>query len=159
MKAAILFGSKSDAQTMKKAADVFRQLGISFSSHAVSAHRSPELLAGILGGLEKDGTEVIIAGAGLAAHLPGVIASKTLIPVIGVPLNAGGLGGLDALLSIVQMPKQIPVATVGIDNAANAAYLACQILAIKYPELSKALMDFRKQMKDELAKESEGVAL
>jgi 5-(carboxyamino)imidazole ribonucleotide mutase len=159
MKAAILFGSKSDAQTMKKAADVFRQFGVSFSSHAVSAHRSPELLAGILGGLEKDGTEIIIAGAGLAAHLPGVIASKTLIPVIGVPLNAGGLGGLDALLSIVQMPKQIPVATVGIDNAANAAYLACQILSIKYPELSNALADFRKQMKDELAKESEGVTL
>jgi 5-(carboxyamino)imidazole ribonucleotide mutase len=159
MKAAILFGSKSDAQTMKKAADVFRQFGVAFSSHAVSAHRSPELLAGILGGLEKDGAEVIIAGAGLAAHLPGVIASKTLIPVIGVPLNAGGLGGLDALLSIVQMPKQIPVATVGIDNAANAAYLACQILSIKYPELAKALADFRKQMKDELAKESEGVTL
>ena len=159
MKAAILFGSKSDAQTMKKAADVFRQFGVSFSSHAVSAHRSPELLAGILGGLEKDGTEVIIAGAGLAAHLPGVIASQTLLPVIGVPVNAGTLGGLDALLSIVQMPRPVPVAAVGIDNAANAAYFACQILALKYPELQKSLANFRKQLKEDLAKESAGVEL
>jgi 5-(carboxyamino)imidazole ribonucleotide mutase len=97
---------------------------------------------------------VIIAGAGLAAHLPGVIASQTLIPVIGVPISSGGLGGLDALLSIVQMPKQIPVATVGIDNAANAAYLACEILAVKYPELKKSLIAFRKKMKEDLAKES-----
>jgi 5-(carboxyamino)imidazole ribonucleotide mutase len=154
MKAAILFGSKSDAQTMKKAADVFREFGVSYASYTVSAHRSPELLAEILRGLETDGTEVIIAGAGLAAHLPGVIASQTLIPVIGVPIGSGGLGGLDALLSIVQMPKQIPVAAVGIDNAANAAYLACEILALKYPELKKSLTEFRKNMKENLVKES-----
>jgi len=155
MKAAILFGSKSDAQTMKKAADVFKEFGVSYDSYTVSAHRSPELLAEILGALESGGTEVIIAGAGLAAHLPGVIASQTLIPVIGVPIGgSGGLGGLDALLSIVQMPKQIPVATVGIDNAANAAYLACEILAVKYSELKKSLMEFRKKMKEDLAKES-----
>ena len=159
MKAAILFGSKSDAQTMKKAADVFREFGVSYISRAVSAHRSPELLAEIIEYLESDGVEVIIAGAGLAAHLPGVIASRTLIPVIGVPLNAGALGGLDALLSIVQMPKQVPVAAVGIDNAANAAYLACQILAVKYPELQKSLADFRKRLKEDLEKESEGVEL
>jgi 5-(carboxyamino)imidazole ribonucleotide mutase len=150
MKAAILFGSTSDMQTMKKAADVFREFGVSYTAHTVSAHRSPELLEKILGDLEADGTEVIIAGAGLAAHLPGVIASRTLIPVIGVPLNAGGLGGLDALLSIVQMPKQIPVATVGIDNAANAGFLACEILAVKYPELKKELANFRKKMKENL---------
>jgi len=154
MKAAILFGSKSDAQTMKKAADVFKELGVSHDAYVVSAHRSPELLAEILGALEAGGTEVIIAGAGLAAHLPGVIAGQTLIPVIGVPLGgSGGLGGLDALLSIVQMPKQIPVAAVGIDNAANAAYLACEILAVKYPELKKSLINFRKKMKEDLAKE------
>jgi 5-(carboxyamino)imidazole ribonucleotide mutase len=152
MKAAILFGSKSDAQTLKKAADVFKEFGVSYASFTVSAHRSPELLAAILGDLEADGTEVIIAGAGLAAHLPGVIASQTLIPVIGVPIGSGTLGGLDALLSIVQMPKQIPVAAVGIDNAANAAYLACEILAVKYPELKKSLMEFRKKMKEDLAK-------
>ena len=139
-------------QTMKKAADVFKEFGVAYTAHAVSAHRSPELLEEIIAGLETGGAEVIIAGAGLAAHLPGVIASKTLIPVIGVPLNAGGLGGLDALLSIVQMPKQVPVATVGIDNAANAAYLACEMLAIKYPELKEKLIQFRKKMKDELTK-------
>jgi len=155
MKAAILFGSKSDAQTMKKAADVFKQFGVNYSSFAVSAHRTPELLGEILGKLESEDTEVIIAGAGLAAHLPGVIASKTVLPVIGVPLNGGALGGLDSLLSIVQMPKQIPVATVGIDNAANAGYLACQILSIKYPELSKKFKEFRKQLKDDLSKEAE----
>jgi len=154
MKAAILFGSKSDAQTMKKAADVFKEFGVIYDSYTVSAHRSPELLSEILGDLESTGTEVIIAGAGLAAHLPGVIASQTLIPVIGVPLCSGGLGGLDALLSIVQMPKQIPVATVGVDNAANAAYLACEILAVKYPELKKTLIEFRKRMKEDLAKGS-----
>jgi 5-(carboxyamino)imidazole ribonucleotide mutase len=160
MKAAILFGSKSDAPTMKKAADVFKEFGVSYASYTVSAHRSPELLAGIIGDLEANGTEVIIAGAGLAAHLPGVIASQTLIPVIGVPIGgSGGLGGLDALLSIVQMPKQIPVATVGIDNAANAAYLACEILAVKYIELKKALTDFRKKMKEDLAKESKAAEL
>jgi len=159
MKAAILFGSKSDAQIMKKAADVFKEFGVSYTAHAISAHRSPELLAETLCALEADGTEVIIAGAGLAAHLPGVIASQTLIPVIGVPINSGGLGGLDALLSIVQMPKQVPVATVGIDNAANAAYLACEMLALKYPEIKKSLANFRTQMKAELAKDRGGVEL
>ena len=159
MKAAILFGSKSDMQTMKKAADVLREFGVSFNAYIVSAHRNPELLAEIIGQLETDGTEVIIAGAGLAAHLPGVIASRTLLPVIGVPLASGGLGGLDALLSIAQMPRQIPVATVGIDNAANAAYLACQILAIKHPELKTALANFRKKMKDELAQDGGRIEL
>jgi len=102
---------------------------------------------------------VIIAGAGLAAHLPGVIASQTLIPVIGVPIASGGLGGLDALLSIVQMPKPVPVAAVGVDNAANAAYFACEILALKYPELKKSLANFRQRMKDELAQDKGGVEL
>jgi 5-(carboxyamino)imidazole ribonucleotide mutase len=159
MKVAIFFGSKSDSPVMKKAAGVFKEFGVSYTAYAISAHRSPELLAETLRILETDGTEVIIAGAGLAAHLPGVIASQTLIPVIGVPVGSGGLGGLDALLSIVQMPKQIPVATVGIDNAANAAYLACEILAIKYPELKKALANFRTQMKEELAKDKGGIEL
>jgi 5-(carboxyamino)imidazole ribonucleotide mutase len=159
MKVAILFGSKSDAPIMKKAADVFKELGVSYTAYAVSAHRSPELLAEIIHTIEIDGTEVIIAGAGLAAHLPGVIASQTLIPVIGVPVNSGGLGGLDALLSIVQMPKPVPVATIGIDNAANAAYFACEILAIKHPELKRALVNFRKQMKEDLVKDSGGIEL
>jgi 5-(carboxyamino)imidazole ribonucleotide mutase len=120
----------------------------------------PELLAQKIKELEKEGVEVIIAGAGLAAHLPGVIASMTTLPVIGVPLTSGGLGGLDALLSIVQMPKQIPVATVGIDNASNAAYLACQILSLSYPELKEKVSTFRINMKADFAKENaQGVEL
>jgi 5-(carboxyamino)imidazole ribonucleotide mutase len=159
MKVAILFGSMSDVPIMKKAADVLGEFGVSCTAHAISAHRSPELLTETLHALEIDGTEVIIAGAGLAAHLPGVIASQTLVPVIGVPIKSGGLGGLDALLSIVQMPKPVPVAAVGVDNAANAAYLACEMLALKYPAIKEKLIAFRQQMKDDLAKDGGKVEL
>jgi 5-(carboxyamino)imidazole ribonucleotide mutase len=159
MKAAIIFGSQSDKPVMKKAADVLREMGVEFSSHVLSAHRVPELLAETLRRLEADGVEVIIAGAGLAAHLPGVIASQTLVPVIGLPVSSGGFGGLDALLSIVQMPRPIPVATVGIDNGANAAQLACQILAVKYPALKEKLAAARSKMKADFEKENQGVEL
>ena len=159
MKVGIIFGSPSDKTIMKKAADVLREMGVEFSAHAISAHRAPELLSATLKELESSGTEVIIAGAGLAAHLPGVIASQTLLPVIGVPVNGGGLGGLDALLSIVQMPKPIPVAAVGIDNAANAAHLACEILAVKYPALKEKLIAARAQMKADVAKANQEVDL
>jgi 5-(carboxyamino)imidazole ribonucleotide mutase len=162
MKAAIIFGSQSDKPVMKRAADVLREMGVEFSSHVLSAHRVPELLAETLRQLEADGVEVIIAGAGLAAHLPGVIASQTLVPIVGVPVSSGGLrglGGLDALLSIVQMPKPIPVATVGIDNGANAAHLACQILALKYPALKEKLVMARYKMKADFEKENQGVEL
>jgi 5-(carboxyamino)imidazole ribonucleotide mutase len=159
MKAAIVFGSQSDAPIMKKAAGVLREFGVAFTSHVVSAHRAPELLGETIRRLEADNVEVIIAGAGLAAHLPGVIASQTLVPVIGVPIASGGLGGLDALLSIVQMPKPVPVAAVGVDNAANAAYLACQMLALKYPALKEKLLTFRNQMKAGLAKDGGSIEL
>ena len=159
MKVTIIFGSQSDQAVMKKAADVLREMGVEFSAHVLSAHRVPELLSQTLKRLEAEGTEVIIAGAGLAAHLPGVIASQTLIPVIGVPISSGGLGGLDALLSIVQMPKPIPVATVGVDNAANAAQLACQILALKYPELKEKLIAGRIKMKANFEKDNASVQL
>lgn len=159
MKAAIFFGSLSDKPVMKKAADVLREMGVEFSVHVISAHRAPELLAKAISEAEAGGTEVIIAGAGLAAHLPGVIASRTTLPVIGVPVNSGGLGGLDALLSVVQMPKPVPVATVGVDNAANAAYLACRILALKYPALREKLAASIITMKDEAAKANQGVEL
>jgi len=159
MKAAIIFGSQSDKAVVKKAADVFREMGVDFSAHVLSAHRVPELLAETLKRLEAEGTEVIIAAAGLAAHLPGVIASQTLLPVIGLPISSGGLGGLDALLSIVQMPRPIPVATVGVDNAANAAHLACQILAIKYPDLKEKLASIRSIMKADFEKENRNVEL
>ena len=154
MKVAIFFGSASDTDTMKKASSVLKDFGVEYNAWILSAHRSGELLKETINQIENEGYEVIIAGAGLAAHLPGVIASMTVLPVIGVPLecisgNSNGLGGMDALLSIVQMPPQIPVATVGIGNAKNAAYLAVQILAIKYPELKTKLVDFRKKLADD----------
>ncbi|MDR1949600.1 MAG: 5-(carboxyamino)imidazole ribonucleotide mutase [Spirochaetaceae bacterium] len=151
MKAAIIFGSQSDTPILKKAAEVLGEFGVDFSSHIISAHRVPELLRETVKRLEAEGTEVIIAGAGLAAHLPGVIASQTLIPVIGIPIASGGLGGLDALLSMVQMPRPVPVATVGVDNGANAAYLACRILALKYPDLKNKLQEFDAGIKAECA--------
>jgi 5-(carboxyamino)imidazole ribonucleotide mutase len=144
---------------MKKAADVLGEFGVAYSVHILSAHRVPELLDQTLTRLEAEGVEVFIAGAGLAAHLPGVIASKTLLPVIAVPIVSGSLNGLDALLSIVQMPRPIPVAAVGLDNAANAGYLACEILSLKYPELKQKLLEFRKKMKEDFAKENKGAEL
>ncbi len=144
---------------MKKAAAVLREFGVEVSAHILSAHRVPELLEETLRTLESEGIEVIIAGAGLSAALPGVIAAQTTLPVIGVPIAAGGLGGLDALLSIVQMPKPIPVASVGVDNAANAAYLAVEILAVKYDELKAKLHAFRKKMKEDFAKVNGEVVL
>jgi 5-(carboxyamino)imidazole ribonucleotide mutase len=155
MKAAIVFGSRSDADIMRKAASVLKDFEVEFSSHVLSAHRVPELLNETIETLENDGVEVIIAGAGLAAHLPGVIASRTPLPVIGVPIASGGMGGLDALLSMVQMPRPVPVACVGVDNAANAAYLAVEILSLKYPDLRKKLIDFRVKMKTGFARENE----
>lgn len=146
MKVAIFFGSQSDTDKMRGAATCLKEFGIEFEAHVLSAHRVPEKLEEVLERLENEGAEVVIAGAGLAAHLPGVIASKTILPVIGVPLNAA-LSGLDALYSIVQMPKSIPVATVGIDNSYNAGMLAVQILAVKYPEIKEKLVKFRKEMK------------
>jgi 5-(carboxyamino)imidazole ribonucleotide mutase len=159
MKVAIISGSESDKAVMKKAAGVLREMDIPYSAYIISAHRAPELLAETVKELEASGTEVIIAGAGLAAHLPGVIASQTLLPVIGLPVSSGGLGGLDALFSIVQMPKPIPVATVGVDNGANAAWLACRILALKYPGLKEKLAAARIKMKEDIAKDYKEVEL
>ena len=151
MKVAIFFGSKSDKDTMKKAADVLNEFGVDFKAYIISAHRAGVLLKKTVEQVEKEGCQVIIAGAGLAAALPGVIAGMTVLPVIGVPLEcvsekSNGLGGMDALLSIVQMPPQIPVATVGINSAKNAAYLALQILALQDADLAKKLQDFRAKL-------------
>ena len=165
LKVAIFFGSKSDTDTMKKAAPVLKQFGVDYEAYILSAHRSGELLKQPVEQAEKNGAEVFIAGAGLAAALPGVIASMTALPVIGVPLEcvssvSNGLAGIDALLSIVQMPPKVPVATVGIGSAANAAYLAVEILSIKYPELREKLKDFRKKMiEDSLENGGRGVEL
>lgn len=146
MKVAIIFGSKSDTEKMNGAAKALKEFGVEYKAFVLSAHRVPEALTATLNTLEKEGFEVIIAGAGLAAHLPGVIASQTILPVIGVPIN-GALEGVDSLYSIVQMPKSIPVATVGIDNSYNAGVLAVEMLAIKYSELKERLMTFRTEMK------------
>lgn len=157
MKVAIFFGSKSDTESMKKAADILKEYGVDYKAYILSAHRAGALLHETVRQIEADGCEVIIAGAGLAAALPGVIAGATTLPVIGVPLEcvtpgkSNGLGGMDALLSIVQMPPQIPVATVGINSAKNAAYLAIEILSIKYPELKQKLQAFRKKLADDAA--------
>ncbi len=159
MKVAIIFGSKSDTDKMKGAANCLKEFGIEYSAHVLSAHRVPEKLEETLEKLEKDGYEVIIAGAGLAAHLPGVIASKTVLPVIGVPIEAA-FNGLDALFSIVQMPKSIPVATVGVNNSYNAGMLAVQMLSLKCPELKEKLIKFRKDMKEKFIADNEtGVEL
>lgn len=159
MKAAIIFGSKSDTEKMRGAAQALKEFGVEYTAHILSAHRVPEKLHETMGELEADGCECIIAGAGLAAHLPGVIASITTLPVIGVPIN-GALEGLDALFSIVQMPKSIPVATVGVNNSYNAGMLAVEILAVKYPELKEKLKQYRSDMKEKFMKENgEGVEL
>ena len=159
MEVAIFFGSKSDTEVMKGAANALKEFGISYKAFVLSAHRVPEKLDETIKQIESEGYEVIIAGAGLAAHLPGVIASKTVIPVIGVPVSAA-LNGLDALFSIVQMPKSIPVATVGINNSYNAGMLAVQMLSLKYPDIKEKLIKFREEMKVKFIKENgEGVEL
>ena len=139
----ILMGSDSDLPVMEKAAEVLREMGIPFEMDISSAHRLPDKTARYAKTARERGLEVLIAGAGMAAHLAGVLAAHTTLPVIGVPLKSGALKGVDALYSTVQMPPGIPVATVGIDGARNAAYLACEILSIKYPEIAKKLEDFR----------------
>lgn len=158
MKVAIFFGSKSDTEKMKGCAKALREFGVEYKAFVLSAHRVPEALSETLKTLENEGCEVIIAGAGLAAHLPGVIASQTILPVIGVPIN-GAIDGLDALYSIVQMPKSIPVATVGIDNSYNAGMLAVEILSIKYDEIRKKLVDYRKDMKENFLKDNGEIEL
>lgn len=159
MKVAIFFGSKSDTEVMKGAASALKEFGVSYKAFILSAHRVPEKLEETIKEIEEAGCEVIIAGAGLAAHLPGVIASQTVLPVIGVPVKAA-IGGIDSLLSIVQMPKSIPVATVGINNSYNAGMLALQMLSLKYPEIKNKLVDFRKDMKRKFIEENgEGVEL
>jgi 5-(carboxyamino)imidazole ribonucleotide mutase len=159
MKVAIFFGSKSDIEVMRGAATILKEFGIDYESFVLSAHRVPEKLAMTIKTIQNKGCEVIIAGAGLAAHLPGVIASQTTLPVIGVPIKAA-LDGIDALLSIVQMPKTIPVATVGIDNSYNAGMLAIEILALKYPMINNKLRKFRVDMKEKfLSDNSKGAKL
>jgi 5-(carboxyamino)imidazole ribonucleotide mutase len=138
-------GSQSDWETLSVTAEILQELGVSYETKIVSAHRTPELLVSYATEAASRGLEVIIAGAGGAAHLPGMAASMTHLPVIGVPVESNILRGVDSLLSIVQMPKGIPVATVAIGKAgaANAAILAASILGIKHPQISRAVQTLR----------------
>jgi len=148
-KVAIVMGSKSDNDIAEKAAETLRDFGIECETFVISAHRNPNKIKKFASCADTNGFDVIIAIAGLAAHLPGVIASLTVLPVIGIPAQSGPLNGQDALLSIVQMPPGIPVATVGIGNAKNGALLAAQILSTKYAALKIKMREFRKQFGDD----------
>ncbi len=150
----ILMGSESDLPVMEEAVKVLKEMGVSYEIDISSAHRLPEKTTEYARTARKRGIEVIIAGAGMAAHLAGAVAAHTTLPVIGVPLKSGALSGVDALYSTVQMPSGVPVATVSIDGAKNAAYLACEILSIKYPEIAMKLDDFRKKMRKTLEEKS-----
>jgi len=140
-------GSSSDWETLQPAADMLTRLGVAHETRVVSAHRTPDLLFEYASGARGRGLEVIIAGAGGAAHLPGMVSSKTTLPVLGVPVQSKALNGMDSLLSIVQMPAGIPVGTlaIGQSGATNAALLAASILANKYPDVLEALEKFRQE--------------
>ncbi len=147
-------GSDSDLPVMEKAANVLKEMGVPYEMDISSAHRLPDKTAEYARTARDRGLAVIIAGAGMAAHLAGVIASHTTLPVIGVPLKSGALDGIDALYSTVQMPPGIPVATVAIDGAVNAAYLACEILAVTDSEIAKLLEEKRKEARSLLEEKS-----
>lgn len=159
MKVAIFLGSGSDYNVAKEAVEMLREFGVPYALEVTSAHRSPERTLNLIRQFEEKGVEVFIAVAGKAAHLAGFVASHSLRPVIGVPVESEGLGGLDALLSTVQMPKGIPVATMGLgeSGAANAALLAVQILSQKEEGLKEKIKDYRKEMASRVEKKSEKI--
>ncbi|KQY28799.1 N5-carboxyaminoimidazole ribonucleotide mutase [Caulobacter sp. Root487D2Y] len=156
-KVVIVMGSRSDWPTMKKAADALDALGVAYEAKVVSAHRTPQRLVEFSTGAQAAGHKVIIAGAGGAAHLPGMVASMTILPVLGVPVQSKALNGLDSLLSIVQMPGGIPVATLAIGEAGarNAGLLAAQILALSDAGLAQRLAAFRAQQTDSVVESVE----
>ena len=147
-KVAVFIGSASDEATVAPCADILKKLGIPFRFTVTSAHRTPERTAELVDSLEAAGCEVFICAAGMAAHLAGAVAARTMKPVIGIPIAASPLGGMDALLATVQMPSGVPVATVAIDGAANAALLAAQILAVEDGDLAARLDDMRRAQHD-----------
>lgn len=151
-KVGIIMGSRSDWQTMSAAAQMLEELGVPHEVRVVSAHRTPDLLFEYAATAQERGLQVIIAGAGGAAHLPGMVAAKSLLPVLGVPVESKALSGMDSLLSIVQMPKGIPVGTLAIGpaGAANAALLAASMLANQDPALRQALADFRQRQSEQV---------
>ena len=152
IKVGIIMGSNSDYEVMKDACDVLDQFGIEYEKRVVSAHRTPDLMYEYAHSAEERGIKVIIAGAGGAAHLPGMVAAMTTLPVIGVPVKSRALNGLDSLLSIVQMPGGVPVLTVAINGSKNAALSAVAILATNDKDLSKKLKEFRQNQTDTVLK-------
>ena len=156
-KVAVVIGSESDLAVITATLEQLAKLGIAYDLHVLSAHRSPDAVAAFAERAEGEGVEVIIAGAGKAAHLAGVIAAKTVLPVIGVPMETNLAGGLDSLLSMVQMPQGVPVATMGTgkSGAMNAAVLAAQILARSDPALRQRLVDFKAEMAAKVVENSE----
>ena len=153
----IVIGSKTDLPKMKKAQDALNEFGISSEIMIASAHRTPERVRDWVLDAEERGLEVLIAGAGMSAHLAGVVASMTVLPVIGVPCSGGALGGVDALYSTVNMPKGTPVATVAIDGAYNAGLLAVHILSVREPELKEKLRAFRKKTAESVSQQSDQI--
>lgn len=151
----ILMGSESDLPVMEKAADVLTDMGVAWEMDISSAHRLPDKTAEYARSARERGVEVLICGAGMAAHLAGAVAAHTTLPVIGVPLKSGALNGVDALYATVMMPPGVPVATVAVDGAKNAAYLACSILSIKHAEIAGRLDAFRERTRRELLEKSE----
>jgi 5-(carboxyamino)imidazole ribonucleotide mutase len=149
---AILMGSASDADTMEPARQILKEFDVQCEMKVLSAHRTPEQTIGYAKAAKERGTKIIIAGAGGAAHLPGIIAAVTTLPVIGIPIKSKSLNGLDSLLSIVQMPAGIPVATVAIDGAVNAALLAIEMLALSSPELAVKLETYRTKLQEKVLK-------
>jgi 5-(carboxyamino)imidazole ribonucleotide mutase len=156
-KVGVIMGSNSDWETMKHACDILDELEVPYEKKVVSAHRTPDLMFEYAISARERGLQVIIAGAGGAAHLPGMVASKTELPVIGVPVKSSSLNGLDSLLSIVQMPGGIPVATVAIGNAGatNAGLLAAQILGINDPDLTARFLERRERLREHVLQMSE----
>lgn len=153
----LVMGSDSDWPTMKEAADILDEFGISYEKRVVSAHRTPDLMATYGKEARDRGLKVIIAGAGGAAHLPGMLAAYTTLPVIGVPVKTSALGGVDSLYSIVQMPNGVPVATVAIGKAKNAGLLAARILSASDNTIANQLADYHKSMADESLKKSDNL--
>ena len=147
-KVAVIMGSTSDWESMKKACEVLEEFGVAYEKKVVSAHRTPELMYDFAKNAKINGFDVIIAGAGGAAHLPGMVAALTTLPVVGVPVQSRALKGIDSLLSIVQMPHGVPVATVGINQSGNAGLLAVKILAVNCEDLSTKLEVFMKNQKE-----------
>ena len=157
MRVAIIMGSTSDLPKLEPAIDILKSYGVAVDVRCLSAHRAHAGLSAFIEEANTNGTEVIIAGAGMAAALPGVVASQTVLPVIGVPISGSTLDGMDALFSIVQMPPGIPVATVAINGGKNAAYLALQIMAVKHEEIKAGLLKHRVEMEEAAMKTNEEV--